>query len=50
MNAFVTSAINVHRIPTRVRDVRETPLCGRDGDDIAMIFNSEKQNIFSGGA
>ena len=40
----------VHRIQPRVRDVRETPLCGVDGISITQRFdvvkpNSEIQNL-----
>jgi hypothetical protein len=37
----------VHRIPSHVRDDRETPLClGRDGEDIDLIWASgEAQNF-----
>jgi hypothetical protein len=45
MSAFVISAINVHRIPTRVRDVRETPLCGRDGGVIKVIWVGVKDKL-----
>jgi hypothetical protein len=31
-SAFVLSAISVHRIPPRVRDDREPPLCGTGPD------------------
>jgi hypothetical protein len=35
---FVKGAACIHRIPSRIRDDRETPLrLGRDGGDILLI-------------
>jgi hypothetical protein len=46
--AFVFRAACVHRIPPRVRDDREPPLClGRDGATTEMICVAGEGNYFS---
>jgi hypothetical protein len=39
--AFVLRAIRVHRIPSRVRDDRETPSLGWDGTDFTFDLPDE---------
>jgi len=44
--AHVCHAISVHRIPPRVRDVRERPLIGRDGRSYAADLGENGSGIF----
>jgi hypothetical protein len=47
LGALVRSAFRVHRIPSRVRDDRDTPLLvGRDGDGYAGDLGSHGTGIF----
>jgi hypothetical protein len=49
--ALVFCTISVHRIPTRVRDDRDTPLeWDETGGFLNRFASSENQNIFSKGA
>ena len=43
---FVKRAISVHRIPSRVRDDREPPLCGT-GPDRSMPASSNSSSVIS---
>ena len=44
---FVKGAARVHRIPPRVRDDRETPLCvGRDGGSSKFDLGEARSGIF----
>ena len=45
-SAHVCHAISVHRIPPRVRDVRERPLIGRDGRSYAGDLGENGSGIF----
>src|SRR6266446_7233775 len=46
---FVTCAARVHRIPPRVRDVRNAPLLGQDALDMHLIWVRPKQKYFCKG-
>src|SRR6266478_5146893 len=43
---FVTCAARVHRIPPRVRDVRNAPLVGQDGGSPSADLPDSKSGIF----
>src|SRR5258706_4961110 len=43
---FVTCAARVHRIPPRVRDVRNAPLLRQDGDRYSSDLGQAKTRIF----
>ena len=48
IRAPTSCAISVHRIPPRVRDVREPPLSsGETGGDMRLIWAVRKRNIFA---
>jgi hypothetical protein len=42
ISAFVKGAASVHRIPSRVRDDRETPLVGRDARILPLIWGRDQ--------
>jgi hypothetical protein len=46
--ALVSSPISVHRIQPRVRDDRDTPLCGVDGGVMKLICVKRKERNFCG--
>src|SRR5260370_37016789 len=43
---FVNGTISVHRIPSRVRDDREAPSVGRDGDGYKSDLGQTRSGIF----